>query len=713
MQTKRIQAITIDLYQTTMIPLPQFIQNDTNIIEFTIKENGVAADLSNIGRIVVNYQRSDKKRFSRLLTAVGETISYEIGLEEMEVSGHGEVELQFFSSDNLEHISTKRFKVQMLPSIGTDILYENDGNLTLLQELFVEVESLVADTEAAADHAQTQGDYAKAQGDYVESKKPDIDKFTSEQNNLQEQINQLVVDGDSSPEAAQARVDGQGNSYTTLKQRLDSKDASFTSQLADKATKTEVNSAKAVSDKTLRPITLAYDYEKSPSKLYPNFLKRLESGDLTKLKVVFVGNSHTAGQGATETGGEKVPELKPPSGVTDGFHKRDASSGVFVDKIARKMEKAYGLSITKRIVAANETTYYNLRTGTWTQATDTRMTDASGAAYIQSSSTIGDSLTKQLDSTNPQRCATFHFAKLPSGGTLDVLIKTNNPVGLSGLTRNDASVWKKPSEIEGLVRSDGAIGTAMDTVDLYNSTGDYTYSLGFTFPFFANWQIKFTVSANKNAASSGNLCVIGTSVLDHENFVNAGRGNHTILDYLGNTVTKGAGGSGNLDHTDHLAEVLALNPSLIILEPMVINDWFHGVNVQDTTSCLQEMIRRIKKANCDVLVITPAPCVTTDVPLDYNQHPDYATNPPLTNNLNGLGSFEVYIDVILKVAYWERVPVINNYKYFLERFYKADHQNWTLGTNAGRIHVNQHGHDIYADGIIQFSGLFPATINTL
>lgn len=39
--------------------------------------------------------------------------------------------------------------------------------------------------------------------------------------NIQQQVNQLVVEGDSSVEAAQARVDAEGNVYTTLKERLD------------------------------------------------------------------------------------------------------------------------------------------------------------------------------------------------------------------------------------------------------------------------------------------------------------------------------------------------------------------------------------------------------------------------------------------------------------------------------------------------------------
>ncbi|MCM3573275.1 phage baseplate upper protein [Mesobacillus subterraneus] len=152
MEVAKKLSITLDLKQTTMIPLPQFIQNDTNILELKIKFNGVDADLSNITRIVVNYKRPDKKVISRLLTATGNTIVYEIGLEEMEVPGLGEMEIQFFEND--QRISTKRFKVNMLPSIGTDTIYENTEQLTVLQELFVEVETVKVETETARVNAE-------------------------------------------------------------------------------------------------------------------------------------------------------------------------------------------------------------------------------------------------------------------------------------------------------------------------------------------------------------------------------------------------------------------------------------------------------------------------------------------------------------------------------------------------------------------------------
>jgi hypothetical protein len=134
------QSLTIDLKKTTMIPLPQFIQHDTNVLEFIILENGVAADLTNIGRIVVKYKRPDGLVVDRLLVAQGNTISYEIGISEMQLPGFGHLELHFYNLTNAFRISTKKFKVYMSESIGAT--YIESEQLGVLQELFVEVQEL-------------------------------------------------------------------------------------------------------------------------------------------------------------------------------------------------------------------------------------------------------------------------------------------------------------------------------------------------------------------------------------------------------------------------------------------------------------------------------------------------------------------------------------------------------------------------------------------
>src|SRR5690625_2872714 len=67
-------------------------------------------------------------------------------------------------------------------------------------------------------------------------------KATAEQaldnsESTQEQLNQVVIDGDSSVEAAQARVDEKGQSHTTLKDRIDDGFTKVNTQLAETMSK--------------------------------------------------------------------------------------------------------------------------------------------------------------------------------------------------------------------------------------------------------------------------------------------------------------------------------------------------------------------------------------------------------------------------------------------------------------------------------------------
>ena len=76
---------------------------------------------------------------------------------------------------------------------------------------------------------------------------PLIQRFTNSQTNLQNQINQLVANGDSSPEAAQARVGYNNTVYTTLKQRLD---AEITNALNTPPKSTTVQAQSGTDDMT-------------------------------------------------------------------------------------------------------------------------------------------------------------------------------------------------------------------------------------------------------------------------------------------------------------------------------------------------------------------------------------------------------------------------------------------------------------------------------
>ncbi|MGD6899346.1 BppU family phage baseplate upper protein [Bacillus infantis] len=231
METLKKTSMTIDLKQTTMIPMPQFIQQDTNVLEFEIKENGESADLSNIGRIVVNYKRPDGKVISRLLTVEENTVSYSIGVEEMQVAGFAEIELQFYSKDNLQRISTKRFKVSMSQEIGTREIGDTEGTLTILQELFVEVESLVADTEAAAQHANDEAEYARAKGNYADEK---AKLAATEASNL-ETLKADVVDATNAANTAAADATSTAQGAATEAVNIAESAATEAKQTADTA----------------------------------------------------------------------------------------------------------------------------------------------------------------------------------------------------------------------------------------------------------------------------------------------------------------------------------------------------------------------------------------------------------------------------------------------------------------------------------------------
>ena len=74
----------------------------------------------------------------------------------------------------------------------------------------------------ASDRAESNSDYAVGTAETA----------LSNSESTQTQLDTIVIDGDSSVEAAQARVDADGNTYSTLKDRLDEKETEFSSKLA-------------------------------------------------------------------------------------------------------------------------------------------------------------------------------------------------------------------------------------------------------------------------------------------------------------------------------------------------------------------------------------------------------------------------------------------------------------------------------------------------
>ncbi|KEF40111.1 hypothetical protein M670_00126 [Schinkia azotoformans MEV2011] len=235
MKTINKQTINIDLFKPTIIQLPKFIQGDTNIVEFNVKDNGIDADLNNIGRIVVNYKRPDSTVISRLLTAVGNIATYQIGVDEMLKAGYGEVEIQFFSLDDLERISTKRFKIYLAESIGTDKIYENDNDLTLLQDLFIEVETV----KTSVDGAESNREASEAIRVDNESLRQanETARETAEQGRVSAESSR--VNAETSRESAESTRQSNENSRKTAESTRQSQESTRQSQEATRQTNTQ------------------------------------------------------------------------------------------------------------------------------------------------------------------------------------------------------------------------------------------------------------------------------------------------------------------------------------------------------------------------------------------------------------------------------------------------------------------------------------------
>ncbi|NBI30729.1 hypothetical protein ERL59_17400, partial [Chengkuizengella sp. YPA3-1-1] len=153
METSNKQTIEIDLKQNNIVPIPSFVQQDTNVLEFVILEEGDPVDFSNIGKIVVNFKTPDETVISRILIPQHHMITYELGLAEQETAGTCELELQFFSEDNFTRTSTKRFKIYLSETLSELAIMENE--LTTLQELFIEVQEVNAAMEGYESERQT------------------------------------------------------------------------------------------------------------------------------------------------------------------------------------------------------------------------------------------------------------------------------------------------------------------------------------------------------------------------------------------------------------------------------------------------------------------------------------------------------------------------------------------------------------------------------
>ncbi|QDI90206.1 hypothetical protein EPH95_02655 [Salicibibacter halophilus] len=109
-------------------------------------------------------------------------------------------------------------KMRIMP---TDSLFDENYYVTTnknFERFNVNIKAMV-EVEGVADGAKEQSDEAEANASYA--------KDLAE--NTQQQLDQVVIDGDSSVEAAQARVNENGDEFDTLQERLNDADERFDS----------------------------------------------------------------------------------------------------------------------------------------------------------------------------------------------------------------------------------------------------------------------------------------------------------------------------------------------------------------------------------------------------------------------------------------------------------------------------------------------------
>lgn len=234
MEALRKETIKIDIRKQNMVHTPSFIQHDTNILMIEVYDGGEPADLSNIAKVIVNFKRLDKKVFSREMSYQDNVIEYQIGQPEMDVAGNGQVEVQLYDIEGNRRISLSRFKVDIRDEIGTDEVRDDNEDLTLLQEIFVEVKG--------------NGDYAKAQADNAK-----VAAESAITNWLSPVANKAAVDAINKPklgDTVQALDNGyvyryNGSKWVNTQGYGATALANVNAQLADKASTANLNTEKA------------------------------------------------------------------------------------------------------------------------------------------------------------------------------------------------------------------------------------------------------------------------------------------------------------------------------------------------------------------------------------------------------------------------------------------------------------------------------------
>ena len=162
------KVVIIDYYKSSNMPVHAFYQHDNNQLEFVIEENGTAADLSNVSRVLVNIKRPDGKVVSRELDRDENVILYKMQHEEMKVSGHAALTLQFYNEDG-DRLSTAKITIYIASTVEANVEFK-DKQGTLYQQIIMEIDGLKDQLYTLNKLTEEKGEAAESKGEFAEEK---------------------------------------------------------------------------------------------------------------------------------------------------------------------------------------------------------------------------------------------------------------------------------------------------------------------------------------------------------------------------------------------------------------------------------------------------------------------------------------------------------------------------------------------------------------
>lgn len=187
---------------------------------------------------------------------------------------------------------------------GADFAEDYEKNLEDIERDITGVEEIVEGSKTNAEQALTFATEAKVQAESVQA-----------------QFNAVVVEGDSSPAADQARLDAENVLHPTLKARADSDYNKVTAQLAENQKK--------------------LSYPDKQSFLYAQFYRNLRKGNPVIIETN--GDSMTYGQDTTSADIRTAPTEPLPNGSTHTFTR---ASVTYPEALSEYLNQVYPSQVT-------------------------------------------------------------------------------------------------------------------------------------------------------------------------------------------------------------------------------------------------------------------------------------------------------------------------------------------------------------------------------